>query len=340
MKLVIYDENWRLYRPLLERYLEPSWSISAGAGNLRWLLKEVQDADALLALELPPEARNVAHKLRLFLYPGAGVPQTAPDVLPQGCSLCNVYEHEVPIAEYVLMVILMHATQVMHYSSKFREGVWDGNGRCGGEVHEEINGKRLGFLGFGRIAQAVATRAIPFGLRMEAIRRNPRHPIPSSWASVLESVNGPDRLSNLLSRSDFIVVACDLNNQTRGWIGQPELAEIRRGSLLVNVSRAEIIQEEPLFRALEEGKFSAALDVWYRYPSNSHERLSGSRFPLQQLPNVLPTPHFSAWTAPMLEKRMSRIADNLKRLSRGEPLERIVVVGTWRSNEQYEPAHM
>lgn len=327
MKLVIYDENWRLYRPLLERYLGTSWSISAGAGNLAWLLDEVQEADALLALELPPEARTLARRLCVFFYPGAGVMQRDPDALPEGCRLCNVYEHEVPISEYVLMVILMHATQVLRHSSNFREGIWDGNGRCGGEVHEEVNGKTLGLVGFGRIAQAVAVRAQAFGLRIEVVRRIPQ--IPLEWASIVQSISGPDRICELFSRSDFIVIACDLNEETKEWIGRRELSHIRTQSLLINVSRAEIIQEEPLFRALEQRRFSAALDVWYRYPRTSRERLEGSRFPLQQLPNVLPTPHFSAWTGSMLERRMRRIAENLDRLSRGEPLERVVTVGTW-----------
>ncbi|HEX5425033.1 MAG TPA: NAD(P)-dependent oxidoreductase [Candidatus Acidoferrales bacterium] len=330
MKLVIYDENWRLYRPLLERYLGASWSISAGAGTLAWLLEEVQEADALLALKLPPEALALAHRLRVFLYPGAGVMQKDSGALPEGCSLCNVYEHEVPISEYVLMVILMHATQILRHSSNFRHGNWDGNGRCGGEVHEEVNGKTLGLVGFGRIAQAVAIRAQAFGLCVEAIRRDPQAPLSPQWASIVHSVYGPDRICDLFSRSDFIVIACDLNEETKEWIGWRELSHIRPQSLLVNVSRAEIIQEEPLFRVLEQRRFSAALDVWYRYPKTSRERLEGSRFPLQQLPNVLPTPHFSAWTGSMLERRMKRIAENLERLSRGEPLERVVTVGTWK----------
>lgn len=327
MKLVIYDDNWRIYQSLLKERLDSSWSIRAGSGNLAWLLEEIRGADALIALELPREARAAASELKLFLFPGAGVEWAKPDMLPEGCFLSNVYEHEIPIAEYVLTTILMCATEVLRYSSSFREGIWAGSGRLSGEIHEEICGKTLGLVGLGRIAQAVAVRAQSFGLRIEAIRLNLQKPMPAGF-SAIQAVKGPEGISELFSRCDFIVIACDLNERTRGWIGVRELSRIRKGTLLVNVSRAEIIQEEALFRALQEGRFFAALDVWYRYPTSSDQRLSGSRFPFERLPNVLATPHLSAWTGPMLERRMRQIAENLRKLSCGEPLERVVMVGS------------
>ena len=329
MKLVIYDANWPLYQPLLERFLQSPWEISSGANNIGWLVEQLPDADAMIGLELLPEARAAAKKLRLFLFPGAGVIQTSADDLPSGCHLCNVFEHEIPVAEYVLMVILMHSTRIMHYSARFREGYWDGNGRAGGELHEEIWGKKLGLVGFGHIGQTVALRAQSVGLQVEAIRRRPQAPIPTELAAMIHWVGGADDVCSLFQRSDFVVIACSLNDETRGWIGARELACLRPHALLVNVARGEIIQEEPLFRALERKQFSAALDAWYLYPDTLDQPFFGSRFPLQRLPNVIATPHLSGWTRSMVERRMSRIAENLDRLQREQPLQRIVVTGTW-----------
>lgn len=329
MKLVIYDSNWPLYRPILEHHLRTPWSISGGANNIRWLLEQLPDADAMLGLHLPPEARAAAGRLQLFLFPGAGALQTNTEDLPCGCRLCNVFEHETPVAEYVLMVILMHATRAMHYCARFREGYWDGNGRSGGELHEEIYGKRLGLVGFGHIGQAVALRARSVGLQVEAIRRHPDASVPPDLATAVDALSGPHDVCDLFARSDFVVISCPLNHETRGWIGARELAYLKPTSLLVNVARAEIIQEEPLFRALEQKHFSAALDVWYRYPDRPDRPFSGSQFPFQRLPNVIATPHLSGWTHPMIERRMRRIAENLDRLQRGQALQRIVMTGTW-----------
>jgi len=329
MKLVIYDTNWPLYRPLLERFLQTSWTISSGANNIEWLLEQLPGADAMIGLALPPEARAVARQLRVFLFPGAGVIQTAAEDLPSGCHLCNVFEHEIPVAEYVLMVILMHCTRVMSYSARFREGYWDGNGRAGGELHEEIYGKRLGLVGFGHIGQAVTLRAQAVGLQVEAIRREPRTPIRPDQGIMLQRIGGPGDICGLFERSDFVVIACPLNDQTRESIGARELACLQSHALLINVARAEIIQEEPLFRALERKQFSAALDVWYRYPDTLDQPFFGSRFPLQQLQNVIATPHLSGWTHAMVERRMCRIAENLDRLQTEQPLQRVVMTGTW-----------
>lgn len=110
------------------------------------------------------------------------------------------------------------------------------------------------------------------------------------------------------------------------------MAHLRSHCLLVNIARAEVIQEEPLFRALERKQFSAALDVWYRYPDTPGHFLYGSDFPLQRLPNVIATPHLSGWTLSMVERRMHRIAENLDRLQRGRPLQRVVMTGIWKSS--------
>jgi phosphoglycerate dehydrogenase-like enzyme len=251
--------------------------------------------------------------------------------LPAGCGLCNVYEHEVPIAEYVMMAMLMHATRIQQYAASFREGRWDGNGRLGGETHSELFGKTVGIIGFGHIGQAVAFRARAFGLRVFAIdgmAPPPAGPTKPDWFGGLLD------LPALLTSSDFIVVACPLNESSRGMIGKKELELIRPSGLLVAVSRAEVVEEAALFEALREGRIAAALDVWYEYPARPDQVMNGSRLPFHELPNVLATPHLSAWTGAMVERRMIKIAENLDRLAAGEPLDRVVLIGTWKQQSE------
>lgn len=314
MKLVLYDPAWPLYKPILEEALRTEWEIAAGASDDAWLGRQLPGADALLALKLPPEARACARRLRLLLFPGAGVMHADPQELPAGCALANVYEHEIPIAEYVMMAIFMHVTRVLDYSATFRRGAWDGNGRIGGEPHREAWGQTLGLIGYGHIGQTVADRARAFGMRV-----------------LSTSLESPLPLPDLLPQCDFLVIACPLTERSRGMLGASELALLPPHAMLINISRAEVVEEEALFQALRTGRLAAAaLDVWYRYPAEPGGILHGSRFPFHQLPNVLVTPHLSAWTTGLLRRRMRGIAANLDHLARGEALERVLFTGTWK----------
>lgn len=327
MKLVIYDAAWRMYLPLIRDNIRTTWKIVAGANDLNWLLREIPDAEALIALTLPSEARSSALHLRLLHFPGAGVMHSDPEDLPDGCQLCNVYEHEIPIAEYVMMVILMHVTGIKERVDSFRLGRWGGSGRLGGETHDEVSGKTIGIIGYGHVGQAVASRARAFGLRVLAVRKRPGslllpNAIQPDW------LGGPEQIPKLLEESDFIVVACPAVG--RCLISRRELERLRPGAMLINVGRAELVEEKALYEALRDHQIAAAaLDVWYRYPTRLDELSHGSSFPFHELPNVLLTPHLSAWTGAMVERRMKIIAENLDRLSCGLPLENVVMVGAW-----------
>lgn len=90
-------------------------------------------------------------------------------------------------------------------------------------------------------------------------------------------------------------------------------------AILINVARAEIVDETALYAALATRKIAAAaLDVWYRYPTTAGPT-GPAREPFHELPNVLMTPHVSGWTEGMLEARATVIAENIHRTARGEP---------------------
>lgn len=96
----------------------------------------------------------------------------------------------------------------------------------------------------------------------------------------------------------------------------------------MNVSRAQIIDEDALYEALAAGTIAgAALDVWYRYPSAPAPTLPARR-PFHELPTVLMTPHMSGWTDGTLEARATLIAENIRRVAHGEPVLNEVAVTT------------
>ncbi len=112
----------------------------------------------------------------------------------------------------------------------------------------------------------------------------------------LEFLGGPDDLDYVLSESDFVIIVVPLTPDTRGMIGERELQLMKPTSFLINVARAAIIQEEPLYNALKENRIAgAALDVWWIphwWDSNWKPEIDKpSRFPIWKLPNVICTPH-------------------------------------------------
>lgn len=249
-----------------------------------------------------------------------------PQAYPAGCPVANVFEHETPIAEYTLMMMLAHATNLRSHLESFRAGRWDGSGRVGGLPHGEVSGKTVGLIGYGRIGQAIAARAQAFGMRVAAVSRSDE----GQPAVQPDLACEPGALETVLRQSDFLVVAAPLTSETRGMIGAAQLALLPLGSFLLNVSCAELIEEEPLFEALSRGRLAgAALDVWYQYPDPGQTG-HGSRLPFHELPNVFCTPHYSAWTSGMIHRRIDAMCQNLRRLAVGQPLERVVLVGSWR----------
>ncbi|HEY0342698.1 MAG TPA: NAD(P)-dependent oxidoreductase [Steroidobacteraceae bacterium] len=237
--------------------------------------------------------------------------------LEDDCIVCNVFEHEVPVAEYVLAAVLNHAIGYLTMVHEFTAEKW-GETYLGRQPHQEISGKVLGLVGFGHIGKAVAQRARVFGMRVHAVSRSGKAP-EADWAGDVS------QLPELLACADFLVIACPLTSETRGLIGARQLEVMKPSAVLINIGRAQVVDEEALFRALESGRMGGAtLDVWYQYPETADSQTRPARFPFDRLPNVHCTAHSSAWTEAMFERRFVVIAVNLRRLRDGMPLRNVI----------------
>jgi phosphoglycerate dehydrogenase-like enzyme len=282
------------------------------------IVARLSEVDVLVTLAFNREMATAAKKLKLVQVPGAGLDRIDRSALPAGASLANVYGHEVGIAEYVIGAMLALTRSFCRIDAALRRGAWESQWGVGGSPPPpwpELAGKTLGILGYGRIGQALARRARAFDMDVCAIRRD----VERSEADGLSLLGGPDALDEVLRRADYLAVTLSLNDATRGLIGERELSLMKPTAALVNVSRAEIIDEDALYRALLERRIAgAALDVWYRYPKEAGPTLPARR-PFHELDNVLMTPHVSGWTDGMLEARAKLIAENIQRTARGEP---------------------
>jgi phosphoglycerate dehydrogenase-like enzyme len=218
-----------------------------------------------------------------------------------------------PMAEYVLASFL-HFTRGLHLS--YREKL---QRRFEHNVYDSIivRDKTVCVVGAGGIGVEVAKLCAGAGMRAVGTRRQAAEgsPLPPGFARVESS----GRLHELLSESEFVAVCCPWTKETHHLIGSSAFAAMKPGSVLVNVSRGEIIDEAALLQALADGKLrGVALDVY----DGEFERLPDPR--LWQDPRVLITPHVSALTDVSEHGGVKLFCDNLARYLDGRPLENLI----------------
>lgn len=285
-------------------------------GDEREILSRLGDVDVLVSLAFTREMAAASPRLKLVQVPGAGLDRIDRAALRSDTALANAYGHDVGIAEYVIGAMLACARDFCRIDASLRRGQWE-SVWSGAPVPlwSELAGKTLGILGYGRIGQAVARRALAFDMEVLAIRRDPVQPDPHGLAFL----RGPEALDEVLGRADYLAITLALTPDTRGLIGPRQLGLMKPTAVLINVARGEVVDEDALYQALSRGGIrAAALDVWYRYPSGGAPTHPGNR-PFHTLPNVLMTPHVSGWTEGMMESRAAVIAENIHRVTRGDP---------------------
>ena len=275
------------------------------------------EVDVLVAMAFTDAMARAASRLKLVQVPGAGLDRIDRSALPDGVLLANAYGHETGIAEYVIGAMLTLTRDVIRLDAALRLGNWQSQWVVGAEplpVWPELAGKTLGILGYGRIGQNVAQRTRAFDMNVCAIRRDVRR----SSGNELALLGGPDMTDEVMRRSDYVVISMPATPDTIGSIGRKRLGLMKQTAFLINVARAEIIDEDALYKALARRSIAgAALDVWYRYPREAGSTAPATR-PFHELPNVLMTPHVSGWTDGMIEARAKLIAENIRRISCGE----------------------
>ena len=177
-----------------------------------------------------------------------------------------------------------------------------------------LRGARMGIVGLGSIGREIAKLAAPFGLKVSGIRRRPE--APSDLPGV--DIYGPDRLLDVLSSSDIIVLSMPHTPDTRQIIGPRELDRMKPGALLINIARGKLVDDDAVVAALRDGRLGgAALDVFTREPLEASS-------PYWDLPNVIITPHTSGAMEDYWTPLVTLFSDNLRRFEKGEPLLNVV----------------
>jgi D-3-phosphoglycerate dehydrogenase / 2-oxoglutarate reductase len=279
------------------------------------LLPLVADADAVLTQFSPVNAQVIAamKKVRVIVRYGIGVDNVDLQAAKErGIPVCNVPDYCIDeVADHTLAFILAVTRQVVPNCVRLRGGQWS----LAVPLAEmkTLRDLMVGVVGFGRIGRAVVRRLLPFGgvIHVFDPAVNPKE-IESAGASAVSA------LDELLPQSDIITLHCPSTAQTRQMLGAERLAKMKRGSVLVNLARGDLVETNALVAALQSGHLAAAaLDVCDPEPIPPGH-------PLLQMPKVIVAAHVASTSVRAVRTLRETAARLVTCRLRGEALPNVV----------------
>ncbi len=255
--------------------------------------------------------------LRAIIVPWAGVPENTRDLLhdfPQ-VTVHNLHHNAAATAEMALALLFAAAKFIVPLDQKLRANDW--TPRYAPSRSIGLDGKTALIIGYGQIGQRVGRVCRALGMSVIATRRQQLE------SDDVAEVHSTSDLPQLLPRAQVLIITAPLTPETRGLIGEKELAALPRGAVLVNVGRGTIVDEAALYQALKNGPLAAAgLDVWYNYPKDeaSQANTPPSQYPFGELDNVVLSPHRGGDEMDIDMARMQHLADLLNAAARGDEM--------------------
>lgn len=297
-KVVVFSQIDTDIQNKLEQNYQVSY-IQPKLGDVnQQLLQQVQDADGMIGAGRLLNRDNLASATRLKIISSVsvGYDNYELDYLNEKKIYLSHTPHVLTetTADLAFTLLMSAARKVAYLDQWTKQGQWQ---RTVGEAQfgMDIFGKTLGIIGLGHIGAAIARRGF-YGFNMNILYHNRREK-----PELAQGLNAQYcQLDELLQCSDFVVVAVDLNADSKALIAAAELAKMQSHAVLVNISRGSVIDEQALIAALKAKQiFAAGLDVYQKEPLKESE--------LFQLDNVVTLPHVGSATA-ATRKKMAELA--------------------------------
>ena len=263
---------------------------------------EVVDADAMIGAGRLLNQSNLApaQKLKMISTVSVGYDNYDVDYLNQQRIWLANTPHVLTetTADLAFSLLLSAARKIPQLDAWTKQGQWKRTVAVE-QFGVDVFGKTLGIIGLGHIGAAIARRGF-HGFNMDILYHNRREKI-----EVAQAFNAQYRdLDQLLQQSDFIVVAVDLNSESKALIGAEQFDLMQKHAVFINIARGSVVDENALIHALQQNKiFAAGLDVYAKEPLQSS--------PLFELPNVVTAPHIGSATAETRQTMVKLAYQNL-----------------------------
>jgi D-3-phosphoglycerate dehydrogenase len=217
------------------------------------------------------------------------------------------------VADQTIALMIMLARGFRNAMRTVESGVKLGESAFEGAefLGSELEGKTLGLIGFGQVGRRVAARAAGFGMAVVVFD-------PFAPPAPQPGIEPVADLAELLGRTDFVSLHARATPENENLVGREEIAQMRRGAFLVNTARETLLDEQAVFEGLEGGQLAGVgLDV-----IRPHE--AEGPHPLLAFDNVVLLPHIGGATHETLMRGVTMLADNVRRLHSGVPLQHVV----------------
>lgn len=262
------------------------------------------EVDAVIAPTLPwlPEALARLSRYRWIHFLSAGVERIWDMPFPKDNLLLTKSSgvHGAPMSEYAIGAMLYFAKSFDRFNEQSRQKRWE---RC---WLGELTGRTAMVLGMGHIGAQVARRAQAFDMRVIGVQRNPRAHEHADEVIALDAVD--ERLPEV----DYLIVSLPLTADTRHQVRQPQFQRLKRGAVLVDISRGGVVDQQSLTQALDTGRLrGAAVDVFEQQPLPAES-------PLWNRENVLVTPHVSGTSPHYMERALEIFIRNARAMEQGQ----------------------
>jgi len=266
-----------------------------------------RDADALLNeyAKLTPKVIEALENCKIIVRYGIGVDNVnIPAATKAGIMVCNVPTYGIhEVSDHVVGLFFSSIRKIPAMSETVKKGRWNCN--LGRPIYR-IHGKTLGIAGFGNIARMVVQKLAPWNIKVLGYD-------PFISESVFKS-HGVEKTSfeQLLNESDFVSAHVPHTAETFHMFSYERFKQMKRGAIFINTARGPLVDEDGLYRALQEGWLAgAALDVMEKEPPDPGH-------PLLSLPNVIITPHMAWYSVESAVDLQRMAAEEVARVLKGE----------------------
>lgn len=310
VKPQIWKENFNQLNEKAKFNLE---FIIPKADEREEIKRYLPEVEVIIGGSFSKEDLDQAKKLKLFQIPFAGVDQLDLSLYKdrKDIFICNVHTNKTAVAEHAFALMLALAKNIVTNDRDLRLGRW--HGFSSKEPTIQLQGKSLGIIGLGSIGWEIAKIGYALGMKIFALKREIKEK-DLEKKKILEFLGANKDLEKVIKKSDFIIITVPLTEKTKGLIGKKEL-KLMQGKYLINISRGAVIDEEALFKSLEEHYLSgAAIDTWYQYPTNEQKEILPSQYNFHKLENVVMSPHTAGYSDRALEENIKSVFDNIVRI--------------------------
>ena len=284
--------------------------VRALGGSPDEVVDSAREADVILAGSLPrfpAEVLKALPRLKAIVRFGIGVDNIDQrEAKARGIAVANVPDYCIPeVATHTVALILAAARRLLSASQSAREGRWAVDAV---RPLPPCEAQTVGLVGFGRIAQGVATRLHPFGFRVAAADPAAHESVARALAVEIVPFEA------LLAKADILSLHVPLTKATRHLLSRQALTQMKTGAYVINTARGGLIDEAALLEALDSGQLAgAALDVFEVEPPAADQ-------PLLHHPRVMVTPHVAWYSERAAIDMRRKAAEEARRFLRGEPL--------------------